>query len=219
VTAVDVAPDRTTDLGLLKLEPLASVETRVSDATGAPLGDAEFDEHADLLHPSGRVLSTRTTLHADEGGIIDLPGNTDRGVFRAPGFAPCQWHRTVNKPGSVVLLREGALRLRDVPDEARTSPSPWCFAVEVHPDEKSAASYPQWLMYGASVVSCENDTLPHLPATRVVVHFWRGNDLTAGRFPDRPAPIPEQPEPGRYYRIEAAVLADQVSDVSIAPKH
>ena len=74
-------------------------------------------------------------------------------------------------------------------------------------------------MYGASVVSCENDTLPHLPATRVVVHFWRGNDLTAGRFPDRPAPIPEQPEPGRYYRIEAAVLADQVSDVSIAPKH
>ncbi len=217
--AVDVAPDRTTDLGLLKLEPLASVETRVSDATGAPLGDAEFDEHADLLHPSGRVLSTRTTLHADEGGIIDLPGNTDRGVFRAPGFAPCQWHRTVNKPGSVVLLREGALRLRDVPDEARTSPSPWCFAVEVHPDEKSAASYPQWLMYGASVVSCENDTLPHLPATRVVVHFWRGNDLTAGRFPDRPAPIPEQPEPGRYYRIEAAVLADQVSDVSIAPKH
>ncbi|HET6163419.1 MAG TPA: sigma-70 family RNA polymerase sigma factor [Planctomycetota bacterium] len=217
--AVDVAPDRTTDLGLLKLEPLASVETRVSDSTGAPLGDAEFDEQADLLHPGGRILSTRTTLQADEGGIIDLPGNTDRGVFRAPGFAPCQWHRTVNKPGSVVLLREGVLRLRDVPDAARTNPSPWCFAVEVHSDETTAASYPQWLMYGASVVSCENDLLPHLPATRVVVHFWRGNDLTAGRIPDRPAPIPEQPEPGRYYRIEATVLADQVSDVAIAPKH
>jgi hypothetical protein len=217
--AVDVAPDRTTDLGLLKLEPLASIETRVSDATGAPLGDAEFDEHADLSHPGGRILSTRTTLQADEGGIIDLPGYADLGVFRAPGFAPCQWHRTVNKPGTVVLLREGALRLRDVPDEARTSPSPWCFAVEVHTDETTAASYPHWLMYGTSVVSCENDLLPHLPATRVVVHFWRGNGLTAGRVPDRPAPIPEQPEPGRYYRIEATVLADQVSDVSIAPKH
>jgi RNA polymerase sigma-70 factor (ECF subfamily) len=217
--AVDVAPDRTTDLGLLKIEPLASVETRVSDATGAPLGDAEFDEDADLLHPGGRILSVRTTLQADEGGIIDVPGNTFRGVFRATGFAPCQWHRTVNKPGSVVLLREGALRLRDVPDEARTNPSPWCFAVEVRPDEKTAASYPQWLMYGASIVSCENDTLPHLPATRVVVHFWRGNDSSFKKEPDRPAPIPEQPEPGRYYRLESTVLADQVTDVPIAPKH
>jgi RNA polymerase sigma-70 factor (ECF subfamily) len=217
--AVDVAPDRTTDLGLLKLEPLASVETRVTDATGAPLGDAEFDEHADLLHPGGRILSTRTTLQADEGGIIDVPGNSVRGVFRAPGFAPCQWHRTVNKPGSVVLLREGTLRLRDVPDEARTNPSPWCFAVEVHPDEKTSASYPQWLMYGASVVSCENDVLPHLPATRVVVHFWRGNDATLKKEQDQFAPIPEQSEPGRYYRIEATVLADQVTDVAIAPGH
>jgi RNA polymerase sigma-70 factor (ECF subfamily) len=215
--SVDVAPDRTTDLGLLKIEPLASIETRVTDATGAPLGDAEFDENADLYHPGGRILSTRTTLQADEGGIIDLPGNADRGVFRAPGLAPCQWYRTVNKPGGVVLLREGALRLRDVPDEARTSPSPWCFAVEVHSDETTAASYPQWLMYGTSVVSCENDTLPHLPATRVVVHFWRGNDSALKKDPDRPAPIPEQSEPGRYYRIEATVVADQVTDVAIAP--
>jgi hypothetical protein len=217
--AVDVAPDRTTDLGLLKLELLASVETRVSDATGAPLGDAEFDEDADLLHPGGRILSTRTTLRADEGGVVDVPGNTDHGVFRAPGFAPCQWHRTVNKPGSVVLLREGTLRLRDVPDAARTNPSPWCFAVELRPDDPTAASYPQWLMWGTSVGSCENDLLPHLPAARVVVHFWRGNDPDARPVADRPAPIPEHPEPGRYYRIEATVVADQVTDVAIeAPR-
>lgn len=217
--AVDVAPDQTTDLGLLKLEPLASVETRVSDATGAPLGDAEFDENADLLHPGGQILSTRTTLHADEGGILDVPGNAIRGVFRAPGFAPCQWHRSVNKPGSVVLLREGALRLRDVPDAARTNPSPWCFAVEVRPDETTAASYPQWLMYGSSIRSCENDLLPHLPATRVVVHFWIGDDAGSRAKTGQPEPIPEQPEPGRYYRIEATVLPDQVTDVAIAPSH
>jgi len=202
--------NQTTDLKLLKLEPLASIETRVTDATGAPIGDAEFDEHADLLLLDGRSLSTRTTLRADEAGLIDVPGNSDRGVFRAPGFAPCQWHRTVNKPGSVVLLREATLRLRDVPDEARTNPSPWHFAVEVWKEEISAASYPHWLLYDASVISLARDLVPHLPATRVTVHFWRNDDVALMKMPERP-------EPGRYYRIDAMLVADEVTDVSIAP--
>src|SRR6185295_15652717 len=55
--SADVVADRTTDVGSLKLELLASIETRVTDATGAPLGDAEFHEDGDLRLPAGRILS------------------------------------------------------------------------------------------------------------------------------------------------------------------
>jgi hypothetical protein len=112
----------------------------------------------------------------------------------------------------LTLLRAGALAVRDLPIEARDSQFIWWFEIEVRSIGTARGSHPATIQGGGTNGWVNGQKLEHLPAGPVTLHFWRERTDGEMRHPAVPAS-------GSYYRVDATVVAGQVTDVSIAPGH